>query len=37
VTPRSDAFWSDGKGNPTTPPTCLIANPNPLIQNDIDR
>jgi phospholipase C len=23
------AFWSDGKGNPTTPPTNLIANPNP--------
>src|SRR5215468_6990375 len=22
-------FWSDGKGNPTTPPTSLIANPNP--------
>jgi phospholipase C len=24
------AFWSDGKGNPTTPPTSLIANPNPV-------
>jgi phospholipase C len=24
------AFWSDGKGNPTTPPTNLIANPNPV-------
>ena len=23
------AFWSDGKGNPTTPPSTLIANPNP--------
>jgi phospholipase C len=23
------AFWSDGNGNPTTPPTSLIANPNP--------
>jgi phospholipase C len=23
------AFWSDGKGNPTTPPTSLIANPDP--------
>ena len=23
------AFWSDGAGNPTTPPTSLIANPNP--------
>jgi phospholipase C len=23
------AFWSDGKGNPTTPPASLIANPNP--------
>ena len=23
-------FWSDGKGNPTTPPTSLIANPNPV-------
>jgi len=22
-------FWSDGKGNPITPPTSLIANPNP--------
>ena len=22
-------FWSDGNGNPTTPPTSLIANPNP--------
>src|SRR5262249_24923222 len=22
-------FWSDGKGNPATPPTSLIANPNP--------
>ncbi|MBU6463117.1 MAG: phosphoesterase [Bradyrhizobium sp.] len=24
------AFWSDGNGNPTTPPTSLIANPNPV-------
>jgi phospholipase C len=24
------AFWSDGKGNPATPPTSLIANPNPV-------
>ncbi|MBO4227329.1 phospholipase C [Bradyrhizobium neotropicale] len=23
-------FWSDGKGNPTTPPANLIANPNPV-------
>jgi phospholipase C len=23
------AFWSDGKGNPVTPPANLIANPNP--------
>jgi phospholipase C len=23
------AFWSDGKGNPATPPSTLIANPNP--------
>jgi phospholipase C len=23
------AFWSDGKGNPATPPSSLIANPNP--------
>ena len=23
------AFWSDGQGNPTTPPSTLIANPNP--------
>src|SRR5579871_1302017 len=23
------AFWSDGRGNATTPPTSLIANPNP--------
>ena len=23
------AFWSDGKGNPATPPANLIANPNP--------
>jgi phospholipase C len=22
-------FWSDGKGNPVTPPTSVIANPNP--------
>jgi phospholipase C len=22
-------FWSDGQGNPTTPPASLIANPNP--------
>ena len=24
------AFWSDGKGNPVTPPSTLIANPNPV-------
>jgi phospholipase C len=24
-----DVFWSDGHGNPTTPPATLIANPNP--------
>jgi phospholipase C len=24
-----DVFWSDGDGNPTTPPASLIANPNP--------
>ena len=23
------AFWSDGNGNPTTPPASMIANPNP--------
>jgi phospholipase C len=23
-------FWSDGKGNPTTPPASQIANPNPV-------
>lgn len=23
------AFWSDGNGNPTTPPSSVIANPNP--------
>src|SRR5215468_7297112 len=23
------AFWSDGNGNPVTPPMSLIANPNP--------
>ena len=23
-------FWSDGKGNPTAPPTAVLANPNPL-------
>jgi phospholipase C len=23
------AFWSDGQGNPTTPPASVIANPNP--------
>lgn len=23
------AFWSDGNGNPTTPPSKMIANPNP--------
>ena len=23
-------FWSDGKGNPTVPPTVVLANPNPL-------
>ncbi len=25
-----DVFWTDGKGNPTTPPASLIANPNPV-------
>ncbi|MGD0846506.1 phospholipase C [Bradyrhizobium sp.] len=24
------AFWSDGNGNPTTPPASMIANPNPV-------
>jgi phospholipase C len=24
------AFWSDGKGNPATPPSNMIANPNPV-------
>jgi phospholipase C len=24
-----DIYWSDGNGNPTTPPTSQIANPNP--------
>jgi len=24
-----DVFWSDGHGNPTTPPAAVIANPNP--------
>jgi phospholipase C len=24
------AFWSDGKGNPATPPANMIANPNPV-------
>jgi len=24
------AFWSDGNGNPTTPPANMIANPNPV-------
>jgi phospholipase C len=24
------AFWSDGNGNPATPPSSLIANPNPV-------
>jgi phospholipase C len=23
-------FWSDGNGNPTTPPAAVLANPNPL-------
>ena len=23
-------FWSDGNGNPTTPPAVVVANPNPL-------
>ena len=27
-------FWSDGKGNPTTPPAGVIANPNPLPGTD---
>jgi phospholipase C len=27
------AFWSDGNGNPVTPPTSLIANPNPSSGN----
>jgi phospholipase C len=27
------AFWSDGKGNPATPPASLIANPNPKSGN----
>jgi phospholipase C len=24
------AYWNDGKGNPTTPPSNVIANPNPV-------
>jgi phospholipase C len=27
-------FWSDGNGNPTTPPAVVIANPNPLPGTD---
>ena len=27
-------FWSDGKGNPTTPPAGVIANPNPIPGSD---
>jgi phospholipase C len=27
-------FWSDGNGNPTTPPAGVIANPNPLPGTD---
>ena len=27
-------FWSDGNGNPTTPPAGVIANPNPLSGSD---
>jgi phospholipase C len=27
-------FWSDGKGNPTTPPSGVIANPDPLPGTD---
>jgi len=27
-------FWSDGNGNPTTPPAVVIANPNPLAGTD---
>jgi phospholipase C len=27
-------FWSDGHGNPTTPPAVVIANPNPLPGTD---
>jgi len=27
-------FWSDGNGNPTTPPTVVLANPNPLPGTD---
>jgi phospholipase C len=27
-------FWSDGKGNPTTPPSVVIANPDPLPGTD---
>jgi phospholipase C len=27
-------FWSDGNGNPTVPPTGVIANPNPLPGTD---
>ena len=27
-------FWSDGNGNPTTPPAVVLANPNPLPGTD---
>jgi phospholipase C len=27
-------FWTDGKGNPTTPPAVVIANPNPIPGSD---
>ena len=27
-------FWSDGNGNPTTPPAVVIANPNPMPGTD---
>jgi phospholipase C len=27
-------FWSDGNGNPATPPTVVLANPNPLPGTD---
>lgn len=29
-----DVFWSDGQGNATTPPSVVIANPNPLPGTD---